>query len=219
MSVCVQPDRLAFAGRSVGSGVADDGFPIDVCVSAALDAVKERVTVPWRQNPPTAPSPPAQDEVKPAEDALTDQSSSDPPGQQTGSVEMADTAAQTEEADASAAASPDSASASTASEDKADAGVPHVRSLAWRNFEQALKEITPSASEALGSLAELRKWNDEFGEGRKAKKRQVWGKDRFGFTVPPLETAPAAEGTLDPGVATPANSGSGGSTSDTSTGR
>ncbi|KAI0748241.1 hypothetical protein C8Q80DRAFT_1170858 [Daedaleopsis nitida] len=190
-----------------------------VCVSAALDAVKERVTVPWRQNPPTAPSPAAQDEVKPAEDAPTDQSSSDLLEQQTASAEIIDTAAQTEEADASSAASPDSASASTASEERADAEVPHVRSLAWRNFEQALKEITPSASEALGSLAELRKWNDEFGEGRKARKKQVWGKDRFGFTVPPLETAPASEGTLDPGVATPANSGSGGSTSDTCTGR
>lgn len=219
MSVCVQPDRHAFPGRPVGSAVADDGFPIDVCVSAALDAVKERVTVPWRQNRPTAASPPAQDEVKPAEDAPTGQSSSDPLEQQTASAEITDTAAQTEEADASPAASPDSASTSTASEERTDAEVPHVRSLAWRNFEQALKEITPSASEALGSLAELRKWNDEFGEGRKAKKRQVWGKDRFGFIVPPLEPALASGGTPDPGVATPAHSSFGGSTAGTSTGR
>jgi len=49
------------------------------------------------------------------------------------------------------------------------------------NFAKALKEITPSASESLGTLADLRRWNDEFGEGRKRKK-QVWGKDRFGFT-------------------------------------
>ena len=93
----------------------------------------------------------------------------------------------------------------SASQDNASASeVPHSRSLAWRNFEQALKEITPSASESLGSLAELRKWNDEFGEGRKAKKRQVWGKDRFGFTLPALEISPS-QVSLEPGVATPAN--------------
>ena len=55
------------------------------------------------------------------------------------------------------------------------------RILLPHNFAKALREITPSASESLGTLADLRKWNDEFGEGRKRKK-QVWGKDRFGFT-------------------------------------
>ena len=92
---------------------------------------------------------------------------------------------------------------------------PHVRSLAWRNFEQALKEIPPSASEALGSLAELRKWNDEFGEGRKAKKRQVWGKDRFGFTVPAPEVSVPPVGKVEPGFATPGNSSSDNSVPDT----
>jgi hypothetical protein len=55
------------------------------------------------------------------------------------------------------------------------------RILRPHNFSKALREITPSASESLGTLADLRRWNDEFGEGRKRKK-QVWGKDRFGFT-------------------------------------
>lgn len=56
------------------------------------------------------------------------------------------------------------------------------RVLYLRHFTQALKEITPSSSEALGSLADLRKWNEEFGEGRRDRKtRQVWGKGRFGF--------------------------------------
>lgn len=54
--------------------------------------------------------------------------------------------------------------------------------LSSLHFDKALKEITPSSSESLGSLAALRKWNKEFGEGRKGrKKQQVWGKDRFGF--------------------------------------
>jgi hypothetical protein len=60
---------------------------------------------------------------------------------------------------------------------------PVMRVLHLHNFTKALKEITPSSSEALGSLTELRKWNDEFGEGRRdRKRRQVWGKGRFGFT-------------------------------------
>jgi hypothetical protein len=57
-----------------------------------------------------------------------------------------------------------------------------MRILTLSNFQKALKEITPSSSETLGSLADLRKWNDEFGEGRKdQRRRQVWGKDKFGF--------------------------------------
>jgi hypothetical protein len=56
------------------------------------------------------------------------------------------------------------------------------RILHLRNFLQAQREITPSSSESFGSLAELRKWNDEFGEGRRdRKRRQVWGKGQFGF--------------------------------------
>jgi hypothetical protein len=58
------------------------------------------------------------------------------------------------------------------------------RILKLAHFTKALQEITPSSSESLGSLAELRKWNAEFGEGRKDKKRkQVWGKDRYVVVV------------------------------------
>ena len=54
--------------------------------------------------------------------------------------------------------------------------LPDARVLRLRNFLKALKEITPSSSsESLGSLSELRKWNEEFGEGRKDKERQAWG--------------------------------------------
>lgn len=74
--------------------------------------------------------------------------------------------------------------ASTASDVKAPSEAPSTppRVLHLRNFEKALKEITPSSSESLGTLTDLRKWNDEFGEGRKDRKRvHVWGKGRFGF--------------------------------------
>lgn len=147
-------------------------------MSAALDAVKERVTVPWRQS--SSQSPDVQPKAASSEPAAELSATSEP-----------ETA--TEQPVSEAAAS---------SDEQASPETQHIRSLHWRNFEQALKEITPSASEALGSLAELRKWNDEFGEGRRAKKRQVWGKDRFGFSEP-VEVHPP-EAKVDPATAVPA---------------
>ena len=80
-----------------------------------------------------------------------------------------------EQIKADAPATPD-----TESKDGADA----LRVLHERNFLKALKEITPSASESLGTLSDLRKWNEEFGEGRKKQKSmRVWGRDMFGFTI------------------------------------
>jgi hypothetical protein len=64
----------------------------------------------------------------------------------------------------------DSDSAAQASNDSA-ALAAQKRILRPHNFTKALKEITPSASESLGTLLDLRKWNDEFGEGRKRKKQ------------------------------------------------
>ncbi|KAI8998531.1 AAA-domain-containing protein [Trametes punicea] len=156
-----------------------------LCVSAALDAVKERVTVPWRQS--SSHSPEVQPKERGTESADQLSATSEP-------------ATTTEPSGTSALEQSASESTSTSSE-KATSEIPHVRSLRWRNFEQALKEITPSASEALGSLAELRKWNEEFGEGRKSKKRQVWGKDRFGFSVP-VEVQPL-EVRVDPSTVGP----------------
>ncbi|KAF7305108.1 AAA domain-containing protein [Mycena kentingensis (nom. inval.)] len=100
-----------------------------LCVSAALDAVKETVVVPWSTN--------------------------------------------------GAGTASDAASSSTEAPSPTD--VPRVLHL--RHFTKALKEITPSASEFSGTLAELRAWNKEFGEGRTntKKRQQVWGRDRFGF--------------------------------------
>ncbi|KIJ68966.1 hypothetical protein HYDPIDRAFT_144468 [Hydnomerulius pinastri MD-312] len=110
-----------------------------LCVSAALDAVKEDVSVPWKSSPEGAPATTA-----------TDNSST------------------TTTSDTSASAPPPAA---------------YSRTIHPRHFTKALKEITPSSSESLGSLADLRKWNEQFGEGRKDKRRiQVWGKGKFGFT-------------------------------------
>ncbi|OSX65067.1 hypothetical protein POSPLADRAFT_1136329 [Postia placenta MAD-698-R-SB12] len=128
-----------------------------LCVSAVLDAVKERVTVPWRSRPSLS-STVAQSKAPMAETqadngAVADATTSE--GEPIGEAE-----------------------ATVLAEVPAEARV-----VSWHNFEKALKEISPSSSESLGSLADLRKWNEEFGEGRKGRKQVVWGKGKFGFTV------------------------------------
>jgi hypothetical protein len=134
-----------------------DTLLTDLCVSAALDAVKENVLLPWSPTDlPHGSLPPLQRDISPQF------VSSDPC------------------ASSSPSPSPSDSSSSTS---PSNGQLPLLRTLRLRNFTKALKEITPSSSEALGSLADLRKWNDEFGEGRRDKKRkQFWGKDRFGFT-------------------------------------
>ncbi|KAI8905176.1 P-loop containing nucleoside triphosphate hydrolase protein [Gorgonomyces haynaldii] len=42
------------------------------------------------------------------------------------------------------------------------------------HFEQAMKEITPSLTDEMNSLVELRKWNTQFGDAQKQKKT-AWG--------------------------------------------
>lgn len=146
----------------------------DLCVSAALDAVKERVDVPWRLSAPShsplssSSSPLASDTVSTSLENSADVSPSH--------VEpTADVASSTEQT---------SRTEDTAQNPATSEIVPsYARTISLRNFDKALKEITPSASESLGSLADLRKWNDEFGEGRRERKKQVWGKGRFGFTI------------------------------------
>ena len=81
-----------------------------------------------------------------------------------------------------------------------------VRVLQPHNFEKALKEITPSSSESLGSLSALRKWNEEFGEGRVKKKKIMWGKGLFGFSekegviVPDGRVSPIPSASSDPSL-------------------
>ncbi|KDQ60701.1 hypothetical protein JAAARDRAFT_125437 [Jaapia argillacea MUCL 33604] len=131
-----------------------------LCVSAALDAVKERVSVPWATlESKTATPPPSEPSQTVSPENPTDPLSSPDSAQ-----------------------SPADADGTNSSEETPPNAGDYARVLCTHNFAQALKEIVPSSSESLGSLADLRKWNEEFGEGRKDRKQQVWGKGRFGFT-------------------------------------
>ncbi|TFK42660.1 hypothetical protein BDQ12DRAFT_719513 [Crucibulum laeve] len=152
-----------------------------VCVSAALDAVKEHVHLPWISNVSITALLDAT-AAAPEETMPTPTASAPVPGavrQTVTSSEDTTAILSTESPDALVAA--DSA-LTLPSPDEQMESTPVARILHLRNFTKALKEITPSSSESLGSLSELRKWNDEFGEGRRdRKKRQVWGKGKFGF--------------------------------------
>ena len=148
--------------------MADEWWPlIDLCVAAALDAVKADVTLPWG---PTTTS---------AEDASLDTTST----ADVSAGEVAPTEPPPESAaepSPSPATSPTDTTSDNSQETEAPPEPPH-RVISLSNFEKALKEITPSSSESLGTLSELRKWNDEFGEGKREKRRNMWGKGSFGF--------------------------------------
>lgn len=177
----------------------------DLCVSAALDSVKEHAFLPWASRHAISASATLAENQLPAidtsisaldttesttdasdstvkNDSLISSPSSDvAPGNTT--ARSVDESASTEStaSDSISEAIP-TASADESTTPKAPEVQATPRILRLHNFTQALKEITPSSSETLGSLADLRKWNEEFGEGRRdRKKRQVWGKGRFGF--------------------------------------
>lgn len=49
------------------------------------------------------------------------------------------------------------------------------RVLLKSHFDEALKMISPSSSEDMGSLTELRKWNQKYGDTHKKKKHSTFG--------------------------------------------
>ena len=145
-------------------------------MSAALDSVKEHTTLPWTSRhaigaPTTIPV--SETQVSPAEVVETTPIIA----AQSPAPEIQEVAKVTEPIPE---VSPEGKAVENEPAAPKTPEIPRV--LRFNNFLQALKEITPSSSETLGSLADLRKWNEEFGEGRRdRKKRQVWGKGRFGF--------------------------------------
>ena len=133
----------------------------DLCVAAALDAVKENTQLPWSVPTDHRPS----STIATQSVVSTQGSHAVPPS----ILERTSEKIQAQEAPAEIG-EPDAT-------DK-DSSTPRI--LRAYHFEKALKEITPSASEAIGTLADLRKWNDEFGEGGKKRGKRIWG-GKFGF--------------------------------------
>ncbi|CAO3569448.1 unnamed protein product [Mortierella alpina] len=63
---------------------------------------------------------------------------------------------------------------------------PVKRVIAKRHFDKALAQITPSCSENMESLAELRKWDGLYGDGGKGRRKAIKG---LGFEAEPPLTA------------------------------
>ncbi|CAE6490353.1 unnamed protein product [Rhizoctonia solani] len=182
--------RIMLKGEDVAEDVdvptlakRTDGFSgsdlKNLVVAAALDAVKEKISLPWRTRSGSEKGSEKQEiadapEVD-AANVAPDATSSDTlaPGTQTVTESSTTTPAQTTEESSTETKTP------STPVQLADAPTP-ARTLRNEHFSRALKEITPSASEALGTLADLRKWNAEFGGGDRKKSNKAWG-GRFGF--------------------------------------
>lgn len=144
-------------------------------MSAALDAVKEGVALPW--NVPLAEKP-----GQSVNDATVD-------AEATEAASAIDAIAVPSDPSEESIAEAEQAPSSIASEET----VPNnsgPRTLHLRHFKKALREITPSSSESLGSLSALRNWNEEFGEGQTKKRKIMWGKGSFGFAEPGQDKIP-----------------------------
>lgn len=167
----------------------------DLCVSAALDSVKEHVELPWKHEPVIVSIPATSPE---SFSSITTSSSLDSSQKQLhedltkteslqSSLSELIEPVETLDNEVSPSISPpenplDSKVPNDNSPQSTETPVHPKRILHLRNFLQAQREITPSSSESFGSLADLRKWNEEFGEGRRdRKRRQVWGRGQFGF--------------------------------------
>ena len=136
----------------------------DLCVAAALDAVKENTQLPW--SVPTDHRPPP---------TITPQSVVSAQGSPTVPHSIIERTSEK-------FLEQDEAPSEIVEPDATDKDSSAPRILRAYHFEKALKEITPSASEAIGTLADLRKWNDEFGEGGRKRGKRIWG-GKFGFIL------------------------------------
>ncbi|QRV80902.1 AAA family ATPase [Ceratobasidium sp. AG-Ba] len=130
--------------------------PTDLCVAAAMDALKEGVKLPWlaKNDKPDEGSPSkaniANDPELKKEDLSDDET---PPLKSDPNSE-----------------SPSAASTGvTTPEEKPEAVKPRV--LFNRHFVRALMDVAPSSSESQGAMSELRKWNTQFGTGARDQPR------------------------------------------------
>ncbi|KAF9412628.1 hypothetical protein BGZ94_000995 [Podila epigama] len=67
------------------------------------------------------------------------------------------------------------ATSSSSTSTLAGPSAPPVRVISKRHFEKAMQQITPSCSENMESLTEIRKWDGLYGDGGKGRKKTVKG--------------------------------------------
>ena len=179
----------------------------DLCVSAALAAVKDTVKVPWDQTgqpgkPQESPVIPTPSSSEAGQSNVLLEASAEPElvTQPTASIsnepspraqlpkaeepeqEASESSAEATQAKEDSAKAPEAktgdAPANTGASESAPAFVP--RTLMKKHFDVALSEIRPSSSEE-GSLPELRKWAEQYGEGGSERGRKKGFGKGFGF--------------------------------------
>ncbi|CUA74937.1 Protein MSP1 [Rhizoctonia solani] len=155
----------------------------NLVVAAALDAVKEKVSLPWRTRNGSDKGKEKEKEVADVSNAdaaniAPDTTNSEIPVPGTRAVTEPSSAAPTQSVGEEPSPTAEVKAASPPTQPTIESTPPRI--LRDEHFTRALKEITPSASEALGTLADLRKWNAEFGGGDRKKSNKAWG-GRFGF--------------------------------------
>ncbi|KAG8713207.1 hypothetical protein FRC09_018974 [Ceratobasidium sp. 395] len=136
----------------------------NLCVAAAMDALKESVKLPWltkKEDSKDIVGAKSEDTFKSKHAAKE-------------TIELEKSTTKSDDSDDgpfnpnSEAPSAPSTGATTP-EEKAELQKPRV--LGARHFLRALMDVAPSSSESQGSLSELRKWNTQFGTGERDRPR------------------------------------------------
>ncbi|QRV80906.1 AAA family ATPase [Ceratobasidium sp. AG-Ba] len=140
----------------------------NLCVAAAMDALKETVKLPWvskSQEPKETAITGlnglpinkllAKTKIASEKDSVKSESSDD------------ESSVQTSDPNSESPSSP--SSGATTPEEKPEPLKPRI--LSARHFTRALMDVAPSSSESQGSLSELRKWNTQFGTGTREQPR------------------------------------------------
>ncbi|KAG8791509.1 hypothetical protein FRC12_008997 [Ceratobasidium sp. 428] len=138
----------------------------NLCVAAAMDALKESVKLPWltkKEGSKDIVGAKSEDifKSKPATKETTE------PEKSTSKSDDSDDGP----SDPNSAAPSSPSTGATTPEEKAEPLKPRV--LGARHFLRALMDVAPSSSESQGSLSELRKWNTQFGTGERNRPRAI----------------------------------------------
>jgi ATP-dependent 26S proteasome regulatory subunit len=91
--------------------------------------------------------------------------------------------------------------------------LPEKRTLSHRHFEKAVKEISASISEDMGSLTAIRKFDEQYGERRNRRKKTAYG---FGVGEVGVDEDAARVRQSSPGASSPPPSSSSSSSSPSS---
>ncbi|QRV80905.1 AAA family ATPase [Ceratobasidium sp. AG-Ba] len=144
----------------------------NLCVAAAMDALKETVKLPWvTKNQDSKEKIAAGSSTTPADKIFSKTTAA--PEKDIAKSESSDDESSTQPSDPDSESPSTPSSGTTTPEEKPEPPKPRI--LYARHFTRALMDVAPSSSESQGSLSELRKWNSQFGTGVRDQPRTTIG--------------------------------------------